>query len=58
MSAPRAHYGRKVWTVNATDVEWKVCEHVNKARLIETQINDVTSKLDLATKTHQPHKHL
>jgi hypothetical protein len=22
--------GRKVWTVNATDVEWIECEHVNK----------------------------
>ncbi len=23
-------YGTKVWTVNATDVEWVECEHVNK----------------------------
>ena len=37
------------------------CEHVNKTGLmvqLETQINDVTSKLDLATKKNQPHKHL
>ena len=55
------YYGRKVWTVNATDVEWVECEHVNKTGLmvqLETQIHDVTSKLDLATKTHQPNKHL
>jgi hypothetical protein len=34
-----------VWTVNATDVEWIECEHVNKTGLIlqfETQIHDVT----------------
>ncbi len=36
------YYGRKVWTVNATDVEWVECEHVNKTGLIlqlETQIH-------------------
>ncbi len=44
---------RKVWTVNATDVEWVECEHVNKTGLmlqLETQIHDVTCQLDLATK--------
>jgi hypothetical protein len=48
-----------VWTVNATDVEWVECEHVNKTGLIlqlETQIHDVTCQLDLATKEGQPHK--
>ncbi len=24
------YYRRKIWTVNATDVEWVECEHVNK----------------------------
>jgi hypothetical protein len=55
------YYGKKVWTVNVTDVEWMECEHMNKTGLmvqLETQIHDVTSKLDLATKTHQPNKHL
>jgi hypothetical protein len=55
------YYGRKVWTVNATDVEWVECEHVNKTGLmlqLETQIHDVTSQLDLATKKNQLHKHL
>jgi hypothetical protein len=50
-----------VWTVNATYVEWVECEHVNKTGLmvqLETQLQDVTSKLDLATKKTQPHKHL
>jgi hypothetical protein len=28
------YYGRKVRTVNATDVEWVECEHVNKTGLI------------------------
>ncbi len=55
------YYGRKVWTVNATDVEWVECEHVNRTGLmlqLETQIYDVTSQLDLATKKNQLHKHL
>jgi hypothetical protein len=55
------NYGRKVWTVNATDVEWVECEHVNKTGLMlqsETQIHDVTSQLDSATKKNQLHKHL
>jgi hypothetical protein len=42
-----------VWTVNATDVEWVECEHVNKTGLIlqlETQIHYITCQLDLATK--------
>jgi hypothetical protein len=48
-----------VWTVNATDVEWVECEHMNKTGLIlqlETQIHDVTCHLDLATKEGQPRK--
>jgi hypothetical protein len=46
-------------TVNATDVEWVECEHMNKNGLIiqlETQAHDVTCQLDLATKEGQPHK--
>ena len=27
------YYGKKVWTVNAADVEWVECEHVNKTSL-------------------------
>ena len=53
------YYGKKVWTVNATDVEGVECEHVNKTRLmlqLETQIHDVTRQLDLATKEGQPRK--
>jgi hypothetical protein len=53
------YYGRKVWTVNATDVEWAECKHVNKTGLIlhlETQIHDVTCQLDLAMKEGQPRK--
>ncbi len=48
-----------MWTVNATDVEWVECEHVNKTGLtlqLETQIHDVIHQLDLATKEGQPRK--
>jgi hypothetical protein len=53
------YYGRKVWTVNATDVEWVECEQRNKTGLIlqlEAQIHDVTCQLDLAIKECQPRK--
>ena len=49
-----------MWTVNATDVKWVECEHVNKTGLmlqLDTQIHDVTCQLDLATNEGQPHKH-
>jgi hypothetical protein len=52
-------YGRKVWTVDATDVAWVECENVNKTGLIlqlDTQIHDVTCQMDLATKEGQSHK--
>ncbi len=55
----KKYYGRKVWTVNATDVEWVECEQVNKTGLLlqlNTQIHDVTHQLDLATNEGQPHK--
>ncbi len=53
------YYGRKVWAVSATDVDWVECEHVNKTGLmiqLETQIHDVTCQLDLAKKEDQPRK--
>ncbi len=53
------YYGRKVWTVNRTDVEWVECEHVNKTGLklqLKKQIHDVTCQVDLATKKGQPCK--
>ncbi len=43
------------------ETEWVECEHVNKTGLmlqLETQIYDVTSQLDLATKKNQLHKYL
>jgi hypothetical protein len=43
------------------ETEWVECEHVNKTGLmlqLETQIHDVTSQLDVATKKNQLHKHL
>jgi len=55
------YYGKKVWTVNATDVEWIECEHVNKTGLIlqlETQIHDVTLQLNSAQKKDQTNEHL
>ena len=45
----KKYYGRKVWTVNATDVEYVECELVNKTRRmvqLETNINSLTNRLD------------
>ena len=50
------YYGKKVWTVNATDVEWVKCEHVNKTSLLlqlESQINELKRQLDLPQNNHQ-----
>ena len=44
------YYGKKVWTVNAADVEWVECEHVNKTSFmtqLELQIKELKSDLDL-----------
>ncbi len=51
------YYGKKVWTVNAKDVEWVQCEHVHKPGHIsqlELQIND----LEKVTDKHQNHAKL
>ncbi len=53
------YYGKKVWTVNAADVEWVECEHVNKTSLLlqlESQINELKRQLDLPQNDHQPDK--
>ena len=50
------YYGKKVWSVNAEDVEWVECKHVNKTNLIsqlESQINELKQQLDLPPKDHQ-----
>ena len=47
-------YGRKVWTVNATDVEYVECEHVHKTgRMLqlETQIKKLMNQLE-----HEKHQ--
>jgi hypothetical protein len=44
------YYGKKVWTVNAADVEWVECEHVYKSSFItqlESQIKELKCDLDL-----------
>ncbi len=44
------YYGKKVWTVNAADVEWVECEHVNKTSFmtqLELQIKELKSQVDL-----------
>ena len=49
----KKNYRRKVWTVNANDVEWVECEHINKTGTIiqlETNINGFTYQLKLAKK--------
>jgi hypothetical protein len=53
------YYGKKVWTVNATNVEWVECEHVNKTSLIaqlESQINQLKQELDVLPNDHQSKK--
>jgi hypothetical protein len=50
------YYGRKVWTVNAKDVEYVECEHVNKTEImlqLETQIHEYTSQLDVIENKNQ-----
>ena len=53
------YYGKKVWTVNAADVEWVECEHVNKTSFmtqLELQIKELKSQLDLPPKDHKSDK--
>ena len=47
----------KVWTVNAADVEWVQCEHVNKSSFIiqlESQIKELKCHLDLQRNDNIP----
>jgi hypothetical protein len=49
------YYGKKVWTVNANDVEWVECEHINKTGTIvqlEAQIDQLKCTLELLPKTN------
>jgi hypothetical protein len=49
------YYERKVWTVNASDVEWVECEHINKNGTIiqlEAQIDVLRCTLDSLPKTN------
>jgi hypothetical protein len=49
------YYGKKVWTVNAADVEWVQCEHVNKSSFmtqLESQIKELENELDLPQNNH------
>ncbi len=50
------YYGKKVWTLNADDVEWVEYEHVIKTSLVsqlESQINELKRQLDLLPNDHQ-----
>ncbi len=50
------YYGKKVWTVNAADVEWVECEHVNKTSFLtqlESQIKELKRQLDLTPNDHK-----
>jgi hypothetical protein len=49
-------YGRKVWTVNASEVEWVECEHINKTGTIvqlEAQIHQIECNLKTLQKDKQ-----
>jgi hypothetical protein len=53
------YYGKKVWTVNATNVEWVECKHVSKTGLVaqlESQINQLKQELDVLPNDHQSKK--
>ncbi len=48
-----------MWNVNANDVEWVECEHVNKTHLIsqlELQINELKQQLELPQNNNQSKK--
>jgi hypothetical protein len=50
------YYGKKVWTVNAADVMWVECEHVNKSSFmtqLESQIKEFKSHLELRPNDHK-----
>jgi hypothetical protein len=50
------YYGKKVWTINANDVEWVECEHINKSGTIvqlEAQIDHLICTLDSLPKTNK-----
>ena len=56
----KKYYGKKVWTVDAIDIEWVECKLVNKTGLmlqLETQIHNYTNQLDLVEKENQEQKH-
>ena len=45
---------KKVWSVNADDIEWVECEHVNKTHFIsqlESKINELKEQLAKMQKT-------
>ena len=53
------YYGKKVWTVNAIDLECVECKLVNKTGLmlqLETQIHNYTNQLNLAENQEQKHQ--
>jgi hypothetical protein len=48
------YYGRKVWTINASDVEWVQCEHINKTGTmiqLQAKIDQLRSTLDTLPQT-------
>ena len=50
------YYGKKVWTVNAADVMWIECEHVNKSSFLtqlESQVKELKSQLKLTPSHHK-----
>ncbi len=51
----KKYYGRKVWTVNASDVEWVQCEHINKTGTmiqLQAEIDQLRSTLDTLPQTN------
>ncbi len=52
------YYGKKVWTVNATDIEWVEYERQQISLLLqlESQIKELNCQLDLPQNNHQSEK--
>jgi hypothetical protein len=50
------YYGKKVWSVNADDIEWFECEHVHKTHFItqlDSKINELKQQLALTQNNNE-----
>jgi hypothetical protein len=60
MNKWKNYYGKKVWTVNASNAEWVECHNIKKTGTIvqlDVEIHQVRCKLDTLQKNEQTNKH-